>query len=119
MSTTTVVDIKRGDLLPAFEVTISYADTALDITSLIGLSTPVVLLVRSATDPTATPIVDRLAAEVTAVGTKEVTVTRSWISGETDTAGTYHCEIEFDIAGLAYTAPTVGAIRLTIHPDIG
>lgn len=115
----TLATVKRGDTGFPLEVDLSYARESLDLTGDIGLSTGVVFIMTPV--GSSTPTINRVAASVVSVDTsaKTVTVRYDWAAGETDTAGTYKGEFEFDLTGGPATGPTDGYVEIRIVEDLG
>lgn len=111
--------VKRGDTGFPLEVDLSYARESLNLTGDIGLSTGVVFIMTPASG--GTPTINRAAATVVTVDSanKFVTVRYDWGAGETDTAGTYKGEFEFDLTGGPGTGPTDGYVEIRIVEDLG
>lgn len=101
--------IKRGDLLPAIEATITYSDgTAVNLA---GATVKFLMADAASTlkvDAGAT-IVDAAAGEVK----------YSWSGTDTDTIGTYRAEFEATFSGSPMTAPNTTYLEVRIIADLG
>lgn len=115
----TLAQVKRGNTGLPLIVDVSYRDNNLDLTDAITLATPVVFTMTAL--GASTPTIDRVAAEVIAIDTaaRVVTVSYNWTAGQTDIAGTYRAEFEFDVGGSPGTVPTGGYIVIEIIPGLG
>lgn len=115
----TLAQVKRGDTGLPLIVDLNYRDDTLDLTDQVTLSTGVVFIMTSVDG--GTPTVNRSAASVTEVDAAAgiVTVTYTWVAGDTDTAGTYKGEFEFDLTGGPATGPTDGYVEIRIVEDLG
>lgn len=118
----TLAQVKQHDYGLPLIVDLNYRETDLDIANIadaVTLATDVVFIMtlEGATVPT----INRAAASIYDIDSDAGTITVSyqWVSGDTDTAGRYRAEFEFDLTDGPETAPTGGYIIIDIVPDLG
>ena len=107
--------IKRGDLRPLLELTLTEAGERVDLSA----ADDVLLIVRKGNDD---PIIDREPMEVgnQADDATKGDVSYAWRSEDTDRAGTYHLEVEVQWPNTEpQTFPTKGHETLVIWADLG
>ena len=104
-----MVDMKKGDTLPALVVTITKTDgTALDLTD----STAKFVMVDSA----GVEIIDEA---MTVTDAENGIVQYEWQAGDTDTAGEFRGEVKVTYSdGTLITAPAVDYIPINIDEDL-
>lgn len=104
--------VRRNDRRPALSLTISdAAGTSVNLTT----ATSVTLKVKA---PGATTL--KVDSAMSVVSAAAGTVTRSWASGDTDTAGVYDLEAEvLWNDGTKQSFPPIGKHRLIVEPDLG
>jgi len=104
------ITIKQHDLYPPLQFTLSDANGPVDLST----AESITLLMKSGgtvVDGTCTADADQV--------TNKGVATYTWVSGDTDTAGTY--DVEFEVAwpdGIE-TFPNTGYLSIVIEPDLG
>lgn len=107
--------MKRGDLKPDLEITISDARASADFSTVAASACRIIgemdgVVVLNDTADTITVAADN----------KSATVKRAWAAGETDTAGRLWLAVEVDWgAGAPQTFPRAGSLYLDIERDLG
>ena len=102
-------EIKRNDLRPRFRVTLKSNGDPVDLTA----ATSAFFIMKTGS----TIKVNRGA--MTFIDRPAGVVEYAWSSGNTDTAGTYNCEVEVLWGTDPQTFPSKGYFTVTIEDDLG
>jgi hypothetical protein len=105
-----MIFVKQGDRRPAAPATLKRGTTVVDLT----LATSVTFKMRPVRDLTL-----KVDAAATVLVAASGTVEYRWISGDTDTAGTFYAEWEVLWSdGTPETFPTINHDIVVIRPDL-
>jgi hypothetical protein len=102
------ITIKRGDRSPSVEATLRKAGVVVDLTG-----GTVQFVMKSKHGGTL-----KVNAAAVIVSASAGTVRYDWAAADVDTAGTYHAEFKFTLAGKIMSFPNDRSLVVVIEPDL-